>query len=267
MGTTSGPSTMPGILIKETGGVDVLTYKYDLPIPELKEGEVLVRNEDAAACLLQGLTALTFVREAAGLTRAGCAGRGEHQLGVSSGPWALVHAAAGGTGSLLVQMLVLHGARVIGTAGGKGKCEIARGNGAQWVIDSKSEDVVEKVREITGEGVDVIFDGVGKATFDADLEMVARKGTVVVFGNASGPVEPVDLFKLGKKNIKLMRPVVFNYIVTQEERQAFCKELFELITSGKVTIKIHKVYGLDEVAQAHSDLEGRKTTGKLLLRV
>ncbi|KAL2135707.1 hypothetical protein VTI74DRAFT_7224 [Chaetomium olivicolor] len=346
------PKTMAGILIEETGGVDVLKYKTDLPVPELKEGEVLVRNEyigvnyidtyfrtglypsplplitgkeasgtiislhpsvsssphpttasltvgtrvayiadhayaqytavpsaslvpipdkltpkTAAASLLQGLTALTFVREAAGLTRPE-PGKHEHQLGISSGPWALVHAAAGGTGGMLVQMLVLHGAKVIGTAGGKEKCEIARANGAQWVIDSKSEDVVERVREITnGKGVDVIFDGVGRATFEADLEIVARRGTVVVFGNASGPVEPVDLFKLGKKNIKLMRPVLFNYIVTQEEREAYCRELFELITSGKVSIKVHGEYPLEEVARAHSDLEGRKTTGKLLLKV
>lgn len=96
-----------------------------------------------------------------------------------------MHAAAGGTGSQLVQILAVHGAKVIGTAGGKEKCEIARRNGAQWVIDSKSEDVVARVKEITnGKGVDVIFDGVGKATFESDLEMVARKGTVAVFGNA-----------------------------------------------------------------------------------
>lgn len=138
-------------------------------------------TETAAAALLQGLTALTFVREAAGLTRP--------SLGLSEGPWALVHAAAGGTGSLLVQILSALGARVIATAGGPGKCEIARQNGAQWVIDSRStregDDVVSRVREITGgNGVDMIFDGVGKATFDDDLEMIARKGTLVVFGNA-----------------------------------------------------------------------------------
>jgi len=143
-------------------------------------------TETAAASLLQGLTALTFVREAAGLPSPKDP---NHQLGVSSGPWALVHAAAGGTGSMLVQILVAHGARVIGTAGGEDKCGIARRNGAQWVVDSKVEDVVARVREITGgKGVDVIFDGVGKATFESDLEMVARKGTVAVFGNAVSDV-------------------------------------------------------------------------------
>jgi NADPH2:quinone reductase len=146
------------------------------PIPEG------LSTETAAASMLQGLTALTFVREAAGLARPRDT---NHQLGVSEGPWALVHAAAGGAGSMLVQMLVVHGAKVIGTAGGEEKCEIARRNGAAWVVDSKKEDVVARVKEITGgKGVDVIFDGVGKATFEADLEMVARRGTVAVFGNA-----------------------------------------------------------------------------------
>ncbi|KAK4125865.1 NAD(P)-binding protein [Parathielavia appendiculata] len=342
------PKTMSGILIEETGGVEALQWKTDLPVPELKEGEILVRNEfvgvnyidtyfrtglyraplplvtgkeaagviialhpsvpssdpttplkegvrvayvadhayaeytavpatcaspipeglsteTAAASLLQGLTALTFVREAAGLARP----RGTtHQLGVSEGPWALVHAAAGGAGSMLVQMLVVHGAKVIGTAGGKEKCEIARRNGAQWVVDSKAEDVVARVKEITGgRGVDVIFDGVGKATFEADLEMVARKGTVAVFGNASGPVPPVDVLRLGAKNIKLMRPVLFSYIAIKEERDAYTKELFELLLAGKVNVKIHHVYPLKEVGSAHTDLEGRKTTGKLLLKI
>ncbi|EAQ87383.1 hypothetical protein CHGG_04002 [Chaetomium globosum CBS 148.51] len=341
------PKTMSGILIEETGGVEVLKWKTDLSVPELGEGEILVRNEfvgvnfidtyfrtglyksplplvtgkeaagtiiavhpsvhttdptlqegvrvayvadhayaevtaisadraaaipagldtqTAAASLLQGLTALTFVREAAGLAQPHATGH--RQLGVSEGPWALVHAAAGGTGSMLVQMLAAHGARVIGTAGGEVKCGLAKGNGAQWVVDSTSEDVVARVKEITGgKGVDVIFDGVGKATFEADLEMIARRGTLAVFGNASGPVPPVDVLKLGAKNIKLMRPVLFAYIVTKEERAAYTKELFELLLAGKVKVKIHEVYPLQEVGRAHSDLEGRKTAGKLLLKV
>ncbi|KAK4238670.1 hypothetical protein C8A03DRAFT_14887 [Achaetomium macrosporum] len=348
------PKTMSGILIEETGGVEVLQWKTNLPVPELKEGEILVRNEfigvnyidtyfrtglypsstfpfitgkeaagtvvavhpsvstpsshnnntsnkpkegdrvayladatyaeftavpaalahvlppslsteTAAAALLQGLTALTFVREAAGLPRPGTS---TGTLGISSGPWVLVHAAAGGTGSMLCQMLAVHGAKVIGTCGGKEKCEVAKRNGAQWVVDRKEEDVVARVREITGgRGVDVIFDGVGKATFEADLEMVARKGTVVVFGNASGPVPPVDLFKLGAKNVKLMRPRLFGYIETQEELDVYTRELFDLLLTGKVNVKVHEVYSLKDVARAHSDLEGRKTTGKLLLKV
>lgn len=130
----------------------------------------------AAASMLQGLTALTLIREAAGIGS---------NLGVSEGPWALVHAAAGGVGSQLVQMLAARGVKVIGTAGSADKCELARKLGAKWVVNSRDGDLVGRVKEITsGNGVDVIFDGVGKATFDGDLEMVARKGTVVMFGNA-----------------------------------------------------------------------------------
>ena len=140
-----------------------------------------ITTEQAASSLLQGLTALTFVREAGGI---------KQELGISEGQWTLVHAAAGGTGSLLVQILSVMGAKVIGTAGSPEKCEIARKNGAGWVVDTRNDDVAARVKEITsGHGVDVIFDGVGKATFDLDLEMIARKGSLIVFGNAvSGPV-------------------------------------------------------------------------------
>lgn len=143
-------------------------------------------TEQGAAALLQGLTALTFIREAAGITASG--------YGVGEAPWTLVHAAAGGTGSLLVQMLSAFGARVIGTAGTDEKCEKARKGGAQWVVNNRTEDVKARVLEITGgRGVDVIFDGVGKATFDLDLEVVARKGTLIVFGNAvSTCCRPLD---------------------------------------------------------------------------
>lgn len=335
--TSKIPKTMSGVVIEKPGDVSVLAYKTDLPVPEIKEDQVLVKNayigvnyidtyfrtglypsssgyplitgkeasgtivasksprfspgdrvaylsestyaeytavsatrcvgplpekissESAAAALLQGLTALTFVREAAGI---------EQKLGISEGPWTLVHAAAGGTGSLLVQILSVMGAKVIATAGGKEKCEQARCHGAQWTVDSKTENVVERVKEITsGRGVDVIFDGVGKATFDADLEMIARKGLVVSFGNASGKVDPLDILRLGAKNVKVMRPVLFGYIVTPEEWERWTTELFDLIKTDKVKIKVHEVYPLKEVARAHTDLEGRKTTGKLLLKV
>lgn len=230
-----------------------------VPAEKLTHIPDALTTEQAAASLLQGLTALTFVVEAAGI---------KQELGVSEGPWTLVHAGAGGTGSLLVQVLAVMGAKIIATAGGPEKCEIARKNGAQWVIDNRTEDVAARVKDITsGRGVDVIFDGVGKATFDLDLEIIARKGTLISFGNASGAIPPVDLFKLSPKNIKIMRPVGFNYLEAPEDRQAYTKELFDMIINGKVNINVHKVYPLRDVAQAHQDLEGRKTTGKLLLKV
>ncbi|KAH8911509.1 NAD(P)-binding protein [Coniochaeta sp. PMI_546] len=328
---------MPGIVIEQVGGPEVLKWKTDLPVPELKEGEVLVKNEyvgvnyidtyfrtglykapyplitgkeaagtvaaahpsvaakfpvgtrvgyladhayaaltavpaakvlvlpegvsteQAASSLLQGLTALTFVREAAGITP---------PPEGSEGPWVLVHAAAGGVGTWFVQLLSALGARVIGTAGSSDKCEIAKQNGAKYVVHSRDEDVVARVNEITGgRGVDVIFDGVGKATFDSDLEMITRKGTVVMVGNASGAVPPFDILRLGPKNIKLLRPVLFNYIVTREELETYSRELFELISSGKIKVKVHEEYPLKDVARAHADLEARKTTGKLVLKL
>ncbi|GKT45249.1 putative ran guanine nucleotide release factor [Colletotrichum spaethianum] len=209
-------------------------------------------TEKAAAALLQGLTAWTFIHEA-----------GE----VKPGDWVLVHAAAGGVGLLLVQMLRAVGAKVIGTTSTDDKCALAKKNGAEWVINSHSQNLVEEVKKITGgHGVDAIFDGVGKATFDSDLEMAARKGRVVVFGNASGAVPPLDIFKLVHKNLKLTRPVVNNYTATREELEKYSTELFDMITSGKLEIAIHKVYPLQDAKSAHADIESRKTTGKLLLK-
>ncbi|OHE92587.1 NADPH2:quinone reductase [Colletotrichum orchidophilum] len=207
----------------------------------------------AAAALLQGLTAWTFIREA-----------GE----VQKGDWVLVHAAAGGVGLQLVQMLRAVGAKVIGTTSSDEKCELAKKNGAEWIVNSRSQDLVAEVSKITGgHGVDVIFDGVGKATFDSDLEMAARKGRLVVFGNASGAVPPFDILKLGPKNLKVMRPIVNNYTATREELEKYSTELFDMITSGKVEVAIHKAYPLQDVKTAHEDLESRKTTGKLILKI
>ncbi|KAI5464920.1 hypothetical protein BGZ63DRAFT_412365 [Mariannaea sp. PMI_226] len=209
-------------------------------------------TDKAAAAFLQGLTAWTFIREA-----------GE----VKRDQWVLVHAAAGGVGSLLVQMLRAVGAKTIGTASTEEKLALARKNGANYTINS-NDDLVAKVAEITGgHGVDVIFDGVGKSTFDADLEMIAPKGHLVSFGNASGAVPPVDILRLTPKCVKLMRPVVNGYVAERENLEKYTNELFEMITSGKLDIAIHEVYPLKEVARAHRDIEGRKTTGKLLIKV
>ncbi|KAL2875891.1 hypothetical protein SGCOL_008887 [Colletotrichum sp. CLE4] len=210
-------------------------------------------TDKAAAALLQGLTAWTFIREA-----------GE----VQKGDWVLVHAAAGGVGLQLVQMLRAVGAKVIGTTSSDEKCALAKKNGAEYIVNSRSQDLVEEVKKITGgHGVDVIFDGVGKATFDSDIEMAARKGRLVVFGNASGAVPPFDILKLGPKNLKVMRPIVNGYTATREELEKYSTELFDMITSGKVEVAIHKAYPLKDVKQAHEDLESRNTTGKLILKV
>ncbi|RDA93989.1 hypothetical protein CP533_5002 [Ophiocordyceps camponoti-saundersi (nom. inval.)] len=210
-----------------------------------------VATDVAAAVFLQGLTAWTFIREAAD---------------IKPDTWTLVHAAAGGVGLLLVQMLRHVGARVIAAAGSEEKRELARRNGAGWVVDSRADDMVAQVKDITGgHGVDVIFDGVGKSTFDADLEMIAVKGLLISYGNASGPVEPFSILRLTPKNMKLMRPTLMVYVSERHDLVKYTTELFDLVASDKVKVAIHGLYPLKDVAKAHNDLEGRKTTGKLLL--
>lgn len=217
-----------------------------------------VSSETSAATLLQGLTAITLMREA-------------HY--VKKGDWVLVPAAAGGMGLWLCQLLNAFGAHVIGTASTSEKRELARKSGAEVTLEYPetmgAEKYVQAVKSYTpnGEGVAVAFDGVGKATFDTSLDCIARKGSMISFGNASGPPDPFKIARLATKNIRLMRPTLFNYIVTREEFESNTKELFDLVSSDNVKVSVHKVYELKDVQQAHEDLESRKTTGKLLLKL
>jgi NADPH2:quinone reductase len=187
---------------------------------------------------------------------------------VKAGEWVLVHAAAGGVGLWLCQLLKVVGARVIATASTAEKLELARQNGAEKLINYATEDFVAKVKEFTdGQGVAAILDGVGQATFDQDLEAVARKGTIVSFGNASGPVPPLAIARLSAKNLKILRPRLFGYVETRDEFVGYCEELFRLVAGAVVSVKVHEVYPLQEAGRAHADLEGRKTTGKLVLKI
>lgn len=215
-----------------------------------------ITDENAVGANLMGLTALSLSRET---------------FEVKPGHWVLLHAAAGGVGQLFVQILKAKGAHVIATAGGPEKCEIVRKLGADVVIDYKgpgNEKWVEKVKAETpnGLGVDVVYDSVGKDTWEGSLEAVKRKGTVIYYGNASGPVPPMPLTKLSPKAVKIARPTLFAYIETDEEFASYVNELFELLGSGKLKVAIHKIYPLEDVKQAHIDLEGRGTKGKLLLK-
>ena len=204
-----------------------------------------------AAALLQGLTALTLIREA-------------HH--VNKGDWVLVHAAAGGTGLWLCQLLKAVGANIIGTASTQEKVDLATKAGAEHMINYSKDDVKSKVLELTkDQGCVAVFDGVGKTTFDLSLDCLARKGSMISFGNASGAVPPVTIARLSAKNARLMRPTLFNYIATREEFEKYTNELFEFIQKEKVDVRIHKTYPLSEVASAHEDLQGQRTTGKLLL--
>jgi len=191
-----------------------------------------------AAVLMQGLTALTLIRDA-------------HE--VKKGDAVLVHAAAGGVGLWLCQLLKVVGAgMIIATASSKEKLELAERNGATHLIDYSKEDWVKRVEGITGgKGVIAVFDGVGKSTFHGDLEVLARKGSLVSFGNASGVVPPISIGLLATKNLKVVRPTLFNYIYTKEEFADAANELIQLVKDKKVDVKIHKIYSLEEAQQAH----------------
>lgn len=211
-----------------------------------------ISSQDAAAALLQGLTALTMMRES---------------YEVKKGDWILVHAAAGGVGLWFCQLLSSIGAHTIATASTQEKLDLAKANGAEILINYSSEDVKAKVMEVTGgKGCAAVFDGVGKSTFDLSLDCLARKGTLASYGNASGAVPPFTIARLGGKNAKLLRPTLFNYIDTREEFEHYVNELFEFIKNNKLEVRVHEVYPLSEAKRAQDDLESRKTTGKLLLK-
>ncbi|KAF7337554.1 USP domain-containing protein [Mycena sanguinolenta] len=214
-----------------------------------------VSTRIGAAALLQGMTALSFIEEA-------------HK--VQKGKTILVHTVAGGLGLLFAQLIKARGATVIGTTSTKEKAELAKANGADHVILYKEEDTVQRVLEITnGVGVDAVFDGVGKDTFDSNFKMLKRKGTLVSVGNASGAVPPFAPIRLVEKNLKLLRPTVGNYAQTAEELRHYTTQLFALVADGSLKIKIHQEYPFtaEGAKQAQKDLTGGKSTGKLLIKV
>ena len=206
----------------------------------------------AAAVMLQGMTAHYLVHSTYPLR---------------AGETAIVHAAAGGVGLLLVQLAKSVGARVIGTAGSREKAQLARDAGADEVIVYTETDFESEAKRLLGgRGADVIYDGVGKSTFDADLNLLRPRGYLVLYGGASGAVPPFDPIKLSQKgSLFLTRPTLASYIAKREELEQRANDLFAMIGSGKLHVRVHHEYPLAEAAQAHRDLEGRRTTGKLLL--
>jgi NADPH:quinone reductase len=208
--------------------------------------------EQAAAAMLQGMTAHYLVHSTYKL---------------QAGETALIHAAAGGVGLLLVQMAKKIGARVIGTAGTQDKAQLARDAGADECIVYTEADFEAETRRLTdGKGVNVIYDGVGKATFEKGLNVLVPRGYLVLFGGSSGAVPPFDLIKLSQKgSLFVTRPTLVHYTATREELEWRANDVLRWIAAGELKLRIHKTYPLAEAAQAHRDLEGRKTTGKLLL--
>jgi NADPH2:quinone reductase len=211
-----------------------------------------IDDETAAGMMLKGMTARYLLRATYKIRR---------------GETILLHAAAGGVGLILSQWAKALGAKVIGTVGDDSKQDIARAHGCAHVINSRREDIAARVREITGgRGVPVVYDGVGQATFMASLDSLQPRGLLVSYGNASGPVTGVDLRILAAKgSLYVTRPTLFNYTATPAALQETAKDLVAVVRSGKVKIAVNQRYALKDAAQAHRDLEARRTTGTTVL--
>ncbi len=211
-----------------------------------------VSDEQAAAAMLQGMTAHYLSHDTYPLKK---------------GDTALIHAAAGGVGLLLVQMAHNIGARVIATVSTEEKAKLARGAGADEVILYTQVDFEAETKRLTGgKGVDVVYDSVGKTTFEKGLNILRLRGMMVLFGGSSGAVPPFDLIALSQKgSLYVTRPTLVHYTATRGELVAHSGAVFGMIVAGTLKLRIEHTYPLAEVQQAHRDLEGRKTTGKLLL--
>jgi NADPH2:quinone reductase len=211
-----------------------------------------ITDQQAAAAMLQGMTAHYLINTTYPLKK---------------GETALIHAAAGGVGLLLVQMAKNIGAHVIGTAGTEEKTKLAREAGADEVIVYATQDFEAETKRLTGgKGVHVVYDGVGKSTFEKGLNVLRPRGYMVLFGGASGPVPPFDPIVLSQKgSLFVTRPSLIHYVALREELEQRSGDVFAMIATGKLKLRISQTYKLEEVQQAHRDLEGRKTTGKILL--
>lgn len=211
-----------------------------------------ISDEQAAAMMLQGMTTEYLVRRT---------------YPVKKGDMVLFHAAAGGVGLIAGQWLKSIGAIAIGTAGGAAKCKLAKAHGYAHVIDYTKQDFVKRVKTLTkGAGVPVVYDSVGKDTWDGSLDCLAPRGMMVSFGNASGPVAPFAPGILSAKgSLYLTRPTLMSYTATRKDLEGSARALFKLVTSGKIKIEINQTYALKDAKKAHQDLEARKTTGSTIL--
>jgi NADPH2:quinone reductase len=211
-----------------------------------------IGDEMAAAMLLQGLTAQYLLRQT---------------FHVKQGDTILIHAAAGGVGSLACQWARSLGATVIGTVGSAEKAALAKANGCHHVILYREEDMVARVREITGgQGVDVVYDGVGKDTFERSLDCLRRRGLMVSYGNASGAVPPFDIGLLNRKGgLFLTRPSVQHYAGTRAALLYMADDLFAVVKAGQVKVQVNQRFALRDAADAHRALEARATTGATVL--
>jgi NADPH2:quinone reductase len=235
-------------------GVPIGAYAEarNIPTHRLLKLPDAISFDTGAAMMLQGLTAAYLLRRT---------------YRVQPGDAVLIHAAAGGVGLLATQWAKALGALVIGTVGSPAKAELAKAHGCDHVINYNTENFSQRVREITGgEGVAVVYDGVGKDTFAGSLDSLRPMGMMVSYGNASGPVPPLDLILLSQKgSLFITRPTLMNYTAKRADLVALGEELFGVVGSGQVKVEVNQRYALKDAAQAHRDLEARKTTGSTIL--
>jgi NADPH:quinone reductase len=242
----------PGDRVAYTGITGAYAEYEAVPANRLVRVPAGITDHQAAAAMLQGITAQYLTHSTYPLKK---------------GETALIHAAAGGVGLLIVQMSKNIGARVIGTVSTEEKAKLAREAGADEVIFYTKQDFEVETKRVTdGKGVHVVYDGVGKTTFDQDLNVLRPRGYLALFGASSGPVPPFDLGKLAQKgSLFVTRPTLGHYIASDEELQQRAADVLNMIASGKLKLRIEHLYPLRDAQQAHRELEGRKTTGKLLL--
>ena len=235
-----------------SAGFGAYAEAINLPAARLVSIPEGIDYEQAAAALLKGQTAEYLL---------------QRTWPLKAGETCLFHAAAGGVGLIFGQWAASIGAEVIGTVGSEEKAELARTHGYRHVINYRTENVVERVLEITGgQKVPVVYDGVGRDTFDISLDCLRPRGLMVSFGNASGAPPPLDLQVLALKgSLFITRPTMLTYTATTEELRQSSDDLFARMQSGDVRVEIHQRYPLAEVEQAHRDLEGRRTTGSSVI--
>jgi NADPH2:quinone reductase len=235
-----------------TGPIGAYAEARNMPSNKVSRLPKSISDEQAAAMMLKGMTVRYLLRAT---------------YRVKRGETILVHAAAGGVGTLLSQWARALGATVIGTVGSPEKAEVAKTHGCHHVINYRTEDVARRVRELTdGKGVPVVYDGVGAATVGMSLDSLAPRGLLVSFGNASGPVKAFDLGLLqAKGSLYVTRPTLMTYTATEKDLAETAAELFDIVKSGKVKIPVRQRYALTDVTAAHRDLESRKTTGATVL--
>lgn len=235
-----------------TGPIGAYAEARNIAVRRLVKLPKAISDETAAAMMLKGMTARYLLRAT---------------YRVKRGETILVHAAAGGVGLILCQWAKALGVKVIGTVGSDDKAELAKAHGCAHVINYSRENTAQRVRELTGgAGVPVVYDGVGQATLMSSLDALKPRGLLVSFGNASGPIRSLDLGLLSAKgSLYVTRPALMSYTADDDEFAETAEELITMVSSGKVVIPVNQRYALRDAAQAHRDLEGRRTTGSSVL--